>query len=160
MIDELQVTRERLEEEVLENPFDLFPKLVLADFMEENYPERGPQDAARANRFPMSKKTAQLIVALKECRFAPATWHKRFARDLPTCDQVPTTAIERSLSPKQFCWLVVLLHRYRKSNHYVATEVFAAKYYERYCTLLDVATSPITKRKYMPNWDDAPLLWD
>jgi hypothetical protein len=126
-LDWRRYTRQALAHAVCWNPFDAFPKAVLSDFIEQHYPGHGDLTAARQNRFPIGRKVRMLIAALKGCKIAYRTWPWRFANGLP---------LQGSLSPKQFVWLVHLLHRYRRSCRSDAVRRFAAQYYDRYCILL------------------------
>lgn len=59
---------------------------------------------------PMTEREVELATALTRCRFAPATFDKRFARTIG--EQAQTTA--RLISPRQSSTLLKVAIRYRR----------------------------------------------
>lgn len=59
---------------------------------------------------PMTEREAEIARTLSGCRFTPASFEKRFARDLGAQAQ----STERLISPKQSALLMKLAHRYRR----------------------------------------------
>ena len=152
---DIEATRLILENEVLLAPFESVPKMILADFGEEHCPKEVAPGPLRKNRFPIGQFVRHLIEALKYCNFAPATWDKKFAGSLPL--DIPECA--KGLSPKQWCWLIVLLYRYRRSQKSTTAHEFVLKWYDRYCAELGIKHRTARMRKIdAAAMRDTPLL--
>ena len=118
---------------VHDNPFDETNRLVLADMLDEaGQPERA--DALRRGRIPLTKVDSVASVCLGNCRFAPATFDKRFARDIASLARQANP----SLTPRQWLFMWLLLHRYRRSVNVERIKVLAEERYPRVVELLDL----------------------
>ncbi len=129
-----------------DNPFDADCRGVLADMLEENGRIWEPA-ALRAGRVPLTGFDQVAAWELGNCRFAPATFDKRFANDISS----RSVQDEPSLTPRQWLWMWVLLHRYRKSVKHSGVRTIAAERYNRCVELLDVKhLKPIERRLTVP----------
>lgn len=140
MIDEslIAVAISRMQD----NPFDADCRSILADMLEEN--DRIWQaNALRAGRIPLTGFDEIAARELGNCRFAPATFDKRFARDIFS----RAAQTEPSLTPRQWLWMWVLLHRYRKSVQNDRVKAAAKERYNRCIELLDVKHLKPTERR-------------
>lgn len=125
-----------------DNPFDADCRGVLADMLEENGRIWEPA-ALRAGRVPLTGFDQAAACALGNCRFAPATFDKQFAITIEWL----ASKDEPSLTPRQWLWMWVLLHRYRKSVRNDRVKTTAAERYNRCIELLDVKhLKPIERR--------------
>lgn len=103
------------------NPLDSVHRLVFADWCDENGEEWAAKPL-REGRVPLQRLDCVAVEVLKSCRFAPATWDKRFARDLPN-----DAGRGASLTPRQYLWLWILLRKYRRSVTHDAIRAEAEK---------------------------------
>ena len=118
---------------VHDDPFNETNRIVLADMLDEaGHPERA--DALRRGRIPLTEVDLVASVCLGNCRFAPATFDKRFAGDIYSRARQK----HPSLTPRQWLWMWVLLHRYRRSVNVERIKVLAAERYPRVVQLLDL----------------------
>ena len=126
---------------VHDDPFNETNRLVLADMLDEaGQPERA--EALRRGRIPLTEVDSVASVCLGNCRFAPATFDKRFAGDIAAAARQENP----SLTPKQWLWMWVLLHRYRRSVHVERIKVLAAERYPRAFELV------APKHLRLPKW--------
>lgn len=129
-----------------DNPFDADCRGVLADMIEENGKIWEPA-ALRAGRIPLTGFDQAAAYELGNCRFMPAAFDKRFARDISN----HAARDKPSLTPRQWLWMWVLLHRYRKSVRNARVKAEAANRYNRCVELLDVKhLKPINRRLTVP----------
>jgi uncharacterized protein (TIGR02996 family) len=133
------------------DPFDETIKSIFADWLEER------EDYVRAallrangrrkhGMIPLIGVDEHAAGCLGGCRFAPATFDKRFANDIAAkaCEKPP------ALTPKQYCWMWCLLHRYRRSVRVASIKAEAAQRYDSYCHMLDVARLKPHERRATP----------
>ncbi len=92
------------------DPLDEMPRLILADWLGENEMELWAIDSLRMGRIPLTNFDALAIAQLHACTFLPASMPKRFARQLYDM----ATAKHASVTPKQYRFLWVLVHSYRR----------------------------------------------
>lgn len=59
----------------------------------------------------MTESEIRIVTALRACTFLPASWDKRFARDLY---DTATYAPGHELTDRQRAWLLRLVHKYRR----------------------------------------------
>ena len=117
---------------VHDDPFNETNRLILSDMLDEaGQPERA--DALRRGRIPLTEVDSVASVCLENCRFAPATWDKRFARDIASAARQE----HPSLTPRQWLWMWVLLHRYRRSVNVERIKVLAEERHEKFRPLID-----------------------
>lgn len=109
-----------------DNPFDKTERLIFADWCDENGHEWAAKPL-RENRIPLFMPDCIAIVELKNCAFAPATWDKKFARNLEP--------VNMSLTPRQYLWLWILLRKYRRSVRNQTIKEEAERRYKRYVAL-------------------------
>lgn len=129
-----------------DNPFDANRRGILADMIEEN-DQIWQAAALRAGRIPLTGFDSVAAYQLGNCRFAPATFDKRFARDIASA----VAQDQPSLTPRQWLWMWVLLHRYRKSVGNANVKERAKRRYNRCIELLDVKhLKPIERRLTVP----------
>lgn len=138
-----------------DNPFQPVTRAVFADYLDEDGDmERAEQ--LRKGLIPLTEFDEVAVACLASCNFAPATWDKRFARDLASRAEAKPPA----LTPKQYLWLWVLLRRYRKSVRVERIRDEAERRYNRYVELLDLAWVKPTMRKRKPRMNDQTTLFD
>ena len=124
------------------DPFNETNRLVLADMLDEaGQPERA--DALRRGRIPLTETDSVASVCLGNCRFAPATFDKRFARDIASLARQANP----SLTPRQWLFMWLLLHRYRRSVNVELIKVLAAERYPRVVELLDLKHVKVPERR-------------
>ena len=143
---------------VHDNPFNETNRLVLADMLDEaGQPEKA--DALRRGRIPLTEVDSVASVCLGNCRFAPATFDKRFAGDIYSRARKENP----SFTPRQWLWMWLLLHRYRRSVNVERIKALAAERYPRVVELLDLKrlklperrlTKPVAKAWMMANLFD------
>ena len=124
-----------------EQPFSKMRRGVLADYLEEYGGELGAEKAAilRNGDVPMTDFARNAALALGGCSFAPATWDKRFARDIYSRVHAAVLGGKvPSLTTKQYLWMVILLWRYRRTADKCYVK-WAEKHYNRAVELLDIA---------------------
>jgi len=138
-----------------ENPFDPVTRMVFADYLEENG-DMPRAELLRKGLIPLIEFDLMAVANLAGCRFAPATWDKRFARDLDTrAKQEPP-----AFTPKQYLWLWVLLRRYRKSVRSTLVRDEAERRYDRYVEMLDLGWVKPAMRKRKPRMNDQTTLFN
>lgn len=124
------------------DPFDETNRLVLADMLDEaGQPEKA--DALRRGRIPLTEVDSVASVCLGNCRFAPATFDKRFAGDIYSRARKENP----SFTPRQWLWMWLLLHRYRRSVNVERIKALAAERYPRLVELLDLKHVKIPERR-------------
>ena len=124
------------------DPFDETNRLVLADMLDEaGQPEKA--DALRRGRIPLTEVDSVASVCLGNCRFAPATFDKRFAGDIYSRARKENP----SFTPRQWLWMWLLLHRYRRSVNVERIKALAAERYPRVVELLDLNRVKIPERR-------------
>lgn len=129
-----------------DNPFDTERRCVLADMLEENDMIWAAK-ALRDGLVPLTGFDESAAYQLGHCRFAPATFDKRFASDIFN----RAAKKEPCLTPRQWLWMWVLLHRYRKSVLSARVRKMAEARYNRCIELLDVKNlKPIERRLTVP----------
>lgn len=138
-----------------DNPFDPMTRAVFADYLEE----RGDTERAeqlRKGLIPLTGFDEIAAACLCSCNFAPATWDKRFARDLGqrAAEKPP------AFTPKQYLWLWVLLRRYRKSVRVERVRDEAERRYNHYVELLDLKHLKPAMVKRKPRMNDQTTLFD
>lgn len=127
---------------VHDNPFNETNRLVLADMLDETgQPEKA--DALRRGRIPLTEVDSVASVCLGNCRFAPATFDKRFAGDIYSRARKENP----SFTPRQWLWMWLLLHRYRRSVNVERIKALAAERYPRLVELLDLKHVKIPERR-------------
>lgn len=127
---------------VHDDPFNETNRLVLADMLDEaGQPERA--EALRRGRIPLTEVDSVASVCLGNCRFAPATFDKRFAGDIYSRARQENP----SLTPRQWLFMWLLLHRYRRSVNVERIKVLAAERYPRVVELLDLKRVKIPERR-------------
>ena len=127
---------------VHDDPFNETNRLVLADMLDEaGQPERA--EALRRGRIPLTEVDSVASVCLGNCRFAPATFDKRFAGDIYSRARQENP----SLTPRQWLWMWLLLHRYRRSVNVERIKVLAAERYPRVVELLDLNPVKLPERR-------------
>ena len=120
---------------VHDDPFNETNRLVLADMLDEaGQPERA--EALRRGRIPLTEIDFLASACLGNCRFAPGTFDKRFAGSIVSV--VRARDENPSLTPRQWLWMWLLLHRYRRSVNVERIKVLAAERYPRVVQLLDL----------------------
>lgn len=129
-----------------DNPFSSECRNILADMIEEN-DQIWQAKALRAGRIPLTEFDQTAAYQLGGCNFAPATFDKRFARDISG----RAAQAEPCLTPRQWLWMWVLLHRYRKSVLHANVKARAKERYSRCIELLDLKhLKPIDRRLIVP----------
>lgn len=108
-----------------DDPLDQSTRLVFADWCEENGHEWAAKPL-REGRIPLFPEDVKAVHSLKNCSYAPASWPKKFAHDLPS---------EGSVTPRQYLFLWILLRKYRRSVHDESIRAEAEKRYQRYKAL-------------------------
>lgn len=127
---------------VHDNPFNETNRLVLADMLDEaGQPERA--DALRRGRIPLTEVDSVASVCLGNCWFAPATWDKRFAENIASAARQENL----SLTPRQWLWMWLLLHRYRRSVKVERIKALAEERYPRVVELLDLKHVKVPERR-------------
>ena len=117
---------------VHDDPFNETNRIVLADMLDEDgQPERA--EALRRGRIPLTEVDSVAAMCLGNCRFAPATFDKRFAGDIYSRARQE----HPSLTPRQWLWMWVLLHRYRRSVNVERIKVLAEERHEKFRSLID-----------------------
>lgn len=138
-----------------DNPFNPVTRAVFADYLEQNSDmERAEQ--LRKGLIPLTEYDLMAVSYLANCNFAPATWDKRFARDLAARAESRPPAF----TPKQYLWLWVLLRRYRKSVGSARVREDAERRYDRYVDMLDLGWIKPAMRKRKPRMNDQTTLFD
>ncbi len=127
-----------------DNPLDSTNRLVCADWCDENGHEwmAGP---LRAGRIPLCHQDLIAIEQLKLCNHLPATWDKRFARNL--------APVDNSLTARQYLFLWINLRKYRRSVSDVLIRKEAEKRHARYMALHEAG---MVKPTYKPVAENNP----
>ena len=140
---------------VHDDPFNETNRIVLADMLDEDgQPERA--EALRRGRIPLTEVDSVAAMCLGNCRFAPATFDKRFAGDIYSRARQENP----SLTPRQWLFMWLLLHRYRRSVNVERIKVLAAERYPRVMELLDLKHLKPPERWYLSRvqaWTTANL---
>lgn len=140
-----------------DDPFDAATKLVFADWLEEHGDDPARAAQLRKGLVPLTGFDEVAVADLASCRFAPATWDKRFARSLY---DLCTEERPHAVTPRQYCWLWVTLRRYRKSVRTARVKTEAEERYDRYVKLLDLAWLKPAQRQRQRKTDDRITLFD
>lgn len=143
-----------------ENPFAAAPKLIFADWLDE-HGEDAKAERLRKGFIPLEGYDRIAVVALSMCRFAPATWDKRFARNM--AERLAEEEKDRlfaCVTPKEFCWVWVLCRRYRRTLRHDRAKEIAEARHNRYVELLDLSWLKPAKRIRTKKTDDRQFLFD
>lgn len=128
---------------LIENPLDVDNRLVLADYLEEHCADEVRPEILRTRRIPMEDSDTLAADRLYGCTFLPGSWDKKFARTLFDLSLKPN-----GCTPKQYLWLWVLCHRYRRQINHWGVKDEAAKRYDNYCDLLGHTRTTPSRRWY------------
>ena len=129
-----------------DDPFNADCRNILADMVEEQG-QIWQAKALRGGLIPLTGFDKTAAFQLGNCRFAPATFDKRFASDI----HERAGRDEPCLTPRQWLCMWVLLHRYRKSVGNANVKARAAERYSRCVELLGVKhLKPIERRLTVP----------
>jgi hypothetical protein len=112
------------------DPFDPVPKLILADYEEENQGD-SKVNVMRKNRTPVNKIVYEMLYAVNNNFPILSRSERRFAMSLPSPGN--EVKMDRGLTALQWCKLIIMLAKY---NCFANVGGSLLKYAEHYRTLL------------------------
>lgn len=139
-----------------DNPFSKVIRDIFADWLSE-HGDMEREAILRAGNIPLTELDESAVRQLMYSRIPRSSFDKRFSRNVASKVDMDLTPW---LTPKQYLWLWVMLHRYRRSVKDAGIRGEAERRYDDYIKLLDMAWLKPNKRRRTKKTSDLTTLFD